>query len=204
MTMLVKAVERSIVGDILKSEQDVHPAEILQIFNRTIRILLRQNSPDSASNAGFDGGVLYFDKSRSLIRFAGAETPLFYFEKAGELKMIKGDRHGIGYRTSDPDYAFTEHELDMEQVDGLAITTDGYIDQNGGEKGFPFGKKRLKKILEDNRHESGIELKEILLIELGEWQDDEERNDDVTIVGVRIHGSKTTDQPDTDGGHWII
>ena len=28
------------------------------------------------------------------------------------------------------------------------VATDGYIDQNGGEKGFPFGKKRLASFIE--------------------------------------------------------
>lgn len=187
MTMLVKAVEREVVSGILTSEEDVHPAKILQVFNRTIRMLLKQENPEANSNAGFDGGILYFDKSRNLIRFAGAETPLFYFKKEEELQVIKGDRQGIGYRSSDPDFVFTEHALEMQMLEALFVTTDGYIDQNGGEKGFPFGKKRLKKILEKYRKRTFGELEKILLNELRKWQQEEERNDDVTVVGVKMH-----------------
>lgn len=186
MTMLVKAVEQSITAELLQSEKEIHPAEILQLFNRTIRSLLKQDSDDTASNAGFDGGVLYFDYSRKLVRFAGAETPLFYSTPKNTWKVIKGDRHGIGYRTSKPNYVFTEHELSMDETGWIIISTDGYLDQNGGEKSFPFGKKRFKKILEEYGDEPAIELKEILLIKLGEWQDDEERNDDVTVIGIQV------------------
>ena len=31
------------------------------------------------------------------------------------------------------------------------LTTDGYLDQNGGEKSFPFNKKRFKALLDENK-----------------------------------------------------
>ena len=40
------------------------------------------------------------NKSKKLIRYAGAETPLFYLEDE-KLKIIKGNRHSIGYKKSD-------------------------------------------------------------------------------------------------------
>ncbi|GGC04875.1 hypothetical protein GCM10011352_33810 [Marinobacterium zhoushanense] len=187
MTMLVKAVERGIVSDLLASDQEVHPAEILQRFNRTIRTLLRQDSPDAASNAGLDGAVLYFDKQRDLLRFAGAETPLFYFDGVGELQTIRGDRQGIGYRSSDPHFVFTEHELRISEVRRLLLTTDGYIDQNGGEKGFPLGKRRLKELLLAYRDRPIDELREGLLAALCDWQQREERSDDLTLVGIDLY-----------------
>ncbi|KEA64669.1 Sensory box/GGDEF family protein [Marinobacterium lacunae] len=184
MTMLVKAVERGIVSDLRAGLQEVHPAEILQRFNRTIRTLLRQDNPGSASNAGLDGAVLYFDKARDILRYAGAETPLFYFDQARELNVIKGDRQGIGYRSSDPHYVFTEHELSISSLHSLLVTTDGYIDQNGGNKGFPFGKRRLKELLIEYRDQPLSELNDVLLGRLADWQGQEERSDDVTLVGI--------------------
>lgn len=187
MTMLVKAVERGIVSDLRTGDQDVHPAEILQRFNRTIRTMLRQDNPDSASNAGLDGAVLYFDKQRDILRFSGAETPLFYFEREGGLKTIRGDRQGIGYRKSDPNYVFTEYELKLSELSGLLVTTDGFIDQNGGDKGYPLGKRRLKELLEKNRERPVGELREELLSLLYDWQLSHERSDDLTVVGIGFH-----------------
>ncbi|MBV1786846.1 transporter substrate-binding domain-containing protein [Marinobacterium sp. D7] len=187
MTMLVKAVERGIVSDLRSNGLEVHPAEILQRCNRTIRTLLRQDNPDSVSNAGLDGAVLYFDKQRDLLRFAGAETPLFYFDRLGSLQTIKGDRQGIGYRTSDPNFVFNEHELRISEVQRLLLTTDGYIDQNGGEKGFPLGKRRLKELLTTYRDRPLDELYEGLQAALIDWQGAQERNDDLTLVGIDLH-----------------
>jgi len=186
MTMLVKAIEQTILSEFSQDSKEVHPSEILQIFNRSIRTLLRQDSDSAQSNAGFDGGVLYINKQTNKIRFSGAETPLFYFDKEAGLKMIKGDRHGIGYCKSDPNFVFTEHELEIGNLDSLFITTDGYLDQNGGEKEFPFGKKRFQEILKENNSKTMNEQKEILINELSQWQQNHERNDDVTVIGIKF------------------
>ncbi len=66
------------------------------------------------------------------------------------------------------------------------ISTDGYIDQNGGDKGFPFGKKRFLSIIENSYSESFADQQEIFLEELHNYQAGEIRNDDVTLIGFRI------------------
>ncbi len=79
-----------------------------------------------------------------IVRYAGgAELPLFYDDDG--FKIIKGNRQSIGYRKSDVDYEFNEYEFNVKKGMQFYITTDGYIDQNGGEKGFPFGKKKIFK-----------------------------------------------------------
>ena len=75
-----------------------------------------------------------------------------------------------------------------EVQDGMQfyVATDGYIDQNGGKKGFPFGKKRLASFIEKHAHESMKNQEEVLLSTLHEYQGDEDRNDDVTFIGFKI------------------
>ncbi len=66
------------------------------------------------------------------------------------------------------------------------ITTDGYLDQNGGEKGFPFGKRRFKKIIENNYELPFAKQQEIFLYEMMEYQGEFERNDDIALIGFEI------------------
>jgi len=186
VTMLVKAIERQIVGKINSDENiDVSPAWILSYFNRKMKLLLNQHDKDSISNAGFDGGIIYFNKKDKLLKFAGAETPLFYIEDDA-LKTIKGDRHSIGYKTSDAEYEFKEHSIQTKDGMSFYLTTDGYLDQNGGEKSFPFGKKRFKSIVEEYHTEPMADQQEVFLNELDAYQGKEETNDDVTLVGLRV------------------
>ena len=203
VTMLVKAIERQIAALVaLDSQKDVSPAWILEHFNKTMKRLLRQENSESISNAGFDGGILYYNKEKNIIKFAGAEISLFYVED-NIFKTIKGDRHSIGYKKSDANYQFTEHTINVKAGMQFYLTTDGYIDQNGGEKGFPFGKKRFKKILEENHKESLADQQELLLDALQDYQGEEERNDDMTVIGIKI-GHNDKDKNNKQQVNWSI
>jgi len=184
VTMLVKAVERQIINNLHK-DKIISPAKMLGIFNKSIKHLLKQENIDSISNAGFDGGILYYNKKEKIARFSGAETPLFIIQN-DEVKIIKGNRHSIGYKKSQADYEFTDHVIDISQPTQLYLTTDGYLDQNGGEKSFPFGKKRFSKLILENANESFADQQEMLLYELQNYQKDNERNDDVTVIGLKF------------------
>ncbi|HRF57666.1 MAG TPA: PAS domain S-box protein, partial [Campylobacterales bacterium] len=111
VTMLVKAIEREIVSQINNDNTtDVSPAWILSYFNKTMKYLLRQDSDKAISNAGFDGAIIHYNKQNRVLKFAGAQTNLFYVQD-GKLNTIKGDRHSIGYKKSNADFQFTEHTI---------------------------------------------------------------------------------------------
>ncbi len=186
VTMLVKAIERQVNTSILTTKDPVSPAGILSVFNKTMKHLLKQDDENSISNAGFDGGILYYNKKESIIKFAGAQTPLFYIDENRELQTIKGCRHSVGYKKSDASFRFKEHVIEAKKGMQFYLTTDGYLDQNGGAKGFPFGKKRFRRLIEENYTESFADQQEIFLDSLQQYQGNEERNDDVTLVGIKI------------------
>ncbi|MBF0264315.1 MAG: transporter substrate-binding domain-containing protein [Gammaproteobacteria bacterium] len=190
VTMLVKSIERQLVSRIINSDEIVSPAKILSIFNKSMKHLLKQDNQEAISNAGFDGGVLYYNKHQNYIKYSGAETPLFYFQD-NELKMIKGNRHSIGYKKSDNNYQFTEHTIEITSQLQLYITSDGYLDQNGGDKDFPFGKNRFKALLKEAHNNKMEKQKEFLLNELEKYQGDSERNDDITVVAFTVEKNLT-------------
>jgi len=185
VTMLVKAIERQITAKINNSDEIVSPANLLGVFNRNMKQLLKQENVQSASNAGFDGAILYYNKKEKIIKFAGAEVPLFYMQN-GELKVIKGDRYSVGYKKCDLKHRYTEHIIDIEDGMQFYITTDGYLDQNGGEKGFPFGKSKFKNIIKEHHQKMMTDQKEIFLNTLSDYQGDEDTNDDITLIGFKI------------------
>jgi hypothetical protein len=190
VTMIVKAVEREIVSKIKEDKtMQVSPAWILSYFNKTIKKLLRQDVKNSMSNAGFDGGIIYYDRKLQVIKFAGANIPLFYIDENKQLQIIKGDRYSVGYSKCDINYKYTEHIISVSEGMKFYLTTDGYIDQNGGEKGFPFGKKRFKKLIEEYHNLPMKKQKDIFVSEIEKWekmQKNNERNDDMTIVAFEI------------------
>ena len=115
---------------------------------------------------------------------------LYFYVENDKLNMIKGDRHSIGYKKSDANYEFKEHVIEVEEGMKFYITTDGYLDQNGGEKGFPFGKKRFKSLIQETQSYNMHEQKQLFCDKLLEYQGDNERNDDMNIVAFEIKEKK--------------
>jgi len=189
VTMLVKAIERQIVGKIINSDEKVSPAKILGIFNRSMKHLLKQESRDSISNAGFDGGILYFNKVDNHILYAGAKTPL-YVLRDGKLDIISGDRHSIGYKRSKSDYEFTEYEIKLDSDVVIYLGSDGFIDQQGEEDGMPFGKERFLGLIEEYGEESLADQQEVFLDALMEHRGERVANDDVTMVCLKFLAEK--------------
>lgn len=186
VTLLVKAIERNMVTRIHRTDEVVSPAKLLSIFNVSLKYLLQQDQSDTIANVGFDGIILYYNRKKNLIRFAGANTPLFMV-KENRLEMIAGDRQSIGYKSSNTEYAFTDHEIVVDAPVSVYLVTDGYLDQNGGSKSFPFGKRRFVELIEANNASPMREQKSVFLQELADYQGSEARNDDLTLVAFNVH-----------------
>ncbi len=192
VTMLVKAIERQMIGGLIRGEIESDPARILSIFNKSMKQLLRQDGDsESVSNAGFDGAIIHYNKQNKILKYAGANTPLFYIQD-DRLEVIKGDKHSVGYTKSDANFEFTCHELDVSKRTEIFLSTDGLFDQLGGEKSLPFGKKRFVEILEKHQNQSFTGIQDMIIYALKNYQGDNERQDDVTILGMRIDAIKNT------------
>ncbi|MEA3497470.1 MAG: transporter substrate-binding domain-containing protein [Campylobacterota bacterium] len=184
-TMLVKAIERELVAKISKSDYVIDTSIVMSHFNKTMKKLLHQENDDAISNAGFDGAIVYINKTENIIRFTGAYTELFYM-KDDTINTIKGDKQSVGYRQCKADYEYKQHQINIEDGMKFYISTDGYLDQKGGEKGFSFGKKRFKSAIESNYTKSMQEQMDIFVDNLEDYQQDYFRIDDITIFGWKV------------------
>jgi serine phosphatase RsbU (regulator of sigma subunit) len=186
VTMLVKAIERQIIANISLEDKEVEVSMIFTFFNKELKKILKQEKNSKApSNVGFDGGILYYHKTKGVVKYVGANTPLFYMED-DEMKIIKGDKQSIGYKSSDINYKFTEHTINVKKGMIFYITSDGYLDQNGGEKLFPFGKRKFKSIIMNNYHKPLDVQKEIFVREMIEYKGVEDQTDDITLLALKI------------------
>jgi len=199
VTMLVKAIKRQIVSSMVHSRQAVSPARFLSLFDRHMRYLLKQEGNTMAVNTGFEAGILYYNNQTDFVRFAGANIPLFVLQ-GGDVEVIPGDRCSIGYYRSGPEFLFTDHEINVMEGTALYMTTDGYLDQNGGEKGFPFGKKRFKALLRQGGTLSMPEQRTRLLEALASYRGAYEPTDDITVLGLRIKRRDATVSSLPDAG----
>ncbi|PAJ73574.1 hypothetical protein CJF42_15015 [Pseudoalteromonas sp. NBT06-2] len=187
VTMLVKAIERQIIANISMNNQQVKVSEIFSAFNKELKKILKQGDNNSTvlSNVGFDGGIVYYNKNKKIIKYSGSNTSLFYI-KDNKLNIIKGDKESIGYKSSDVNFKFQEYSIDTRGGMTLYITSDGYLDQNGGEKLFPFGKTRFKNIIKENHDKPLQQQKDVFVSEFNAYKGDEEQTDDITLLAIKF------------------
>ncbi len=191
VTMLVKAVEAQLMAYIFNNpDMEISTAWVMGFFNNTLKKLLKQEDASGISNVGWDGSVFYYNKKTKTIKFSGAESPFFYRKPDGEIITVKGTRKSVGYKQCPLDFEYKETIIEnVESGTKVFLTTDGYLDQNGGPKDFPFGKKQFINIIEEYGADSMADMQEMFMYEMAEWEEqieNNDRNDDMTVIGFTI------------------
>ncbi|MBF0526972.1 MAG: SpoIIE family protein phosphatase, partial [Deltaproteobacteria bacterium] len=124
-----------------------HPADLIGHMHRLMQTWLGQDTDLGDSDDGIEVGACYLQPGSPQIVFAGARFSLFYFDRDGEVAEVTGDKKGIGYRAVPHGATFTNRLVEVAPSRRFFLTTDGIIDQIGGEKRRGFGKKRFAKLI---------------------------------------------------------
>ena len=178
MTMIAITSLRRIVKD----ERIHEPNQILQRLNYLVKTSLQQDTEHAKSDDGLDAALCLVKPSKNILTFSGAKLPL-YFVKDDKIEIIKGDKQSLGYKKSKVDFSFTNHTIAVETGMAFYLTTDGFVDQLGGSKNLPLGKKRFKNLLLENYRLPFEKQSQTLLEAFNEYKGDNDRQDDVTVVG---------------------
>lgn len=181
MTMVVSTALRRITRD----EGCYQPSEILKRLNAAVKMSLQQDTEYATSDDGLDMALCWINLSERTLLFAGAKLPLYYLHQ-NEIHMIKGDKQSLGYKKSDLNFTFTTHTIKIEPDMCFYLSTDGFVDQVGGAKGFPFGNKRFNNLLLEHCHYPFNEQRDKLLEAFNDYKNDYDRLDDVTVLGFKV------------------
>ena len=158
-------------------------ASLISTMHGIIQQILGQDEEYGDSDDGLELGVCYLAKENKSLTFAGARFSLFYQDKGTDTVEIKGDKKGVGYRNIPKEIVFTNHLVETLPERRFIMTTDGMIDQIGGEKRRGFGKKRFVNLLNELQGSPIQEMGAGLYTALKEYQGDESRRDDVSMMG---------------------
>lgn len=185
LTMLVKAIQEQIIAKVKNGLLKPNPAEILSFFNKSLKTMLHQTYGKSQSNSGFDGAILYYNKSTNICKYAGAKMPLYVLNNK-ELEVIKPDRKSVGYCRVDMMQKYTEHTINIEEGTQLYLTTDGIQDQEGLHN-TRFGVKRFKEILITNSSEKLETQYKLLQENFLNFKGELAQSDDITVIGLQFY-----------------
>ena len=181
MTMLAS----SGLNRIINREKVHDPAEILKRLNYFVKNSLRQDTDEALSDDGLDISICRINPKEQKLIFAGSRLSLTYVYQ-DQVHSIKGDRHSIGYKKSDLDFDFRNHEIEIKDGMSFYLYTDGIVDQLGGEKQFSFGKRRFGNVLKEMDGKPCENKKKRIIQAFEEYRGKSETLDDITVVGFRV------------------
>ncbi|GIV43744.1 MAG: hypothetical protein KatS3mg035_0867 [Bacteroidia bacterium] len=179
MSMLGQNSLQSIITENAVNE----PAEILQLLDLRVQVLLHQQGGES--NDGMDMVLVKFNINSKWLEFAGANRPLFILKKDGEFIEMKPDRFPIG----GDQYAnkiFAPRNIQLEIGDRFFMCSDGIVDQFGGQEGRKFTPKRLRSLIKDYAHLTLEQQVKNIEKAYDEWKSNYQQTDDVLLVGFEV------------------
>ncbi|MFT4603099.1 MAG: serine phosphatase RsbU (regulator of sigma subunit) [Arenicella sp.] len=155
-----------------------------KILDMTRKIILEEfGKSEEKVNDGMDIALCCLDGKT--LTYAGAHNPLWIIKKgANEIFEIKADKQPVG--KFDKAVPYTTHTVELETGDTIYLSTDGYADQFGGEKGKKLKTANFKKLLLSLTNRTMSEQHSRLNDAFEEWKDAIEQIDDVCVIGVRI------------------
>ena len=172
------------LNDAVQNEDN--PSKILSLLNIGIKTSLRQSENNESTRDGMDIALCSIDLNTNIINYAGANRPLWIIRKGAEvIEEIKGTKTAIGGLTESLQY-FETHTIQLEKGDSFYLFTDGYADQDGGEKGKKLMTKKFKQILLDIKDKPMRTQQTHLEAYFENWRGKREQLDDILILGVRI------------------
>ncbi len=189
----------SYLNEIVNEKAILEPATILNLLRDNLISVLQQKGREGDTKEGMDMALVAIDLKNATLSYAGAYNSLYLYRdelkdnevpegasQIGNMFEIKGDRMPVGVSTKDHK-AFTNHVIQLKDGDRFFLTTDGYIDQFGGDHGKKFLNKRFRELMIELIGKPCSDMPTELENAFVQWRGDNEQIDDVLVIGGTYH-----------------
>ena len=178
MTMLARAA----IDQAIDETGAKDPAAILSRTDAVVRAMLQIDDRRRDIATMMDAGIAYVDFGARQVVFSGARIALYWSDGEG-IDTIHGARRSIGDRYVGE---YMNESVDLLSSRTFYLTTDGFLDQAGGEKGFGFGNARFVDMLRRYANRPLGEQGGAFASTLAEYQGNHPQRDDITMLCFRF------------------
>ena len=133
---------------------------------------------------GMDMALCVWNKMDNSLEFAGANNSL-YLVRDKQFTQYKGDKMPIGTYLEE-NKKFSAQKITLQANDMIYLSTDGFSDQFGGDKGKKFKSKQLEALLVEVSTTTVEEQKQVLTTSFARWKKQFEQTDDVSVIGIKV------------------
>ncbi len=179
----------SFLNEIVVENEIFKADEILNKLRSKIIAALEQKGMTEQKD-GMDISLCVWNKQDNTLEFAGANNPLWILRASGpsapaEIIEYKADKMPIGTYL-ETEIPFNSTAISLQKGDIIYLSTDGYADQFGGEKGKKLKYKPFMDLLIRVSKDAMNSQKTALEKAFEDWKKQYEQVDDVSIIGIRV------------------
>jgi len=183
---LMSTIGNTMLNEIILQKNVSDPGEILNLLDKGIIKVLRQENKDLLSQEdGMDLSLCCINEAnKSILKYATANHSLFIKTK-NSLTELKGDIFSIGGSMGDIPKIFNTYEHKCHEESFVILSSDGYFDQFGGKNHSKFLITRFEELLlkiDFNSNDSG----KLLANEFDAWKGLHKQTDDVLVAGFKL------------------
>ncbi|MFN3581466.1 MAG: biofilm regulation protein phosphatase SiaA [Pseudomonas sp.] len=178
MTMLAHAALDQAVSDC--GLQD--PAALLARTDQIVRSMLSDSAEHKSLATNMDVGLAFIDRDQGTVTFAGAKIALYYSD-GEQVEQIAGAKRALGDKRQGQ---YHNQSVALQPGRTFYVTTDGFLDQAGGDDGFGFGNSRFAEMLRSHARLPLAEQNQAFRQVLARYQGDYSQRDDITMLCFRF------------------
>lgn len=161
--------------------EDADPADLLDRVNTYLQNYLLTNGQELSD--GMDISVVCYHSEKRIMRFCGANNPLWIFGKE-EIEVIPPTKRPVG--KSESSLAFESHEIPYRENQRILLFSDGCVDQFGGVNGKKLKTPGLKKLVLEEYHPNPAQHLQNIEQGIFKWMGREEQLDDICMMLIDL------------------
>lgn len=175
----------SILNDIVRRSDITQANQTLEVLRKELISALHQDSEDTKLKDGMDISLCVIDTEKNNVQYAGANNSMFLVRNK-KVREFKGTRNPIG--VSPNQIPFENNIIEVKDGDMIYMSTDGFMDQFGGEKGKKMKIRLFKQLLLELAPYKIETQKKIVTNFYFKWIGSEyEQVDDILLMGYKIN-----------------
>ncbi len=173
-------ISLNIINSIILEKEVNSTATVLEYLHERLKDKMSETKGGQIKH-GLDIAMCAYNHVTHELEYSGLHNPLYIIDPDNELIAIKGDNLFLGISEN---FNVSSHKRLIKPGTSVYMSTDGFPDQKGGEKGKKYYYSRLRNLLRIINSKPLEERSKILNQKFEEWKGDKEQIDDVCIMGV--------------------
>ncbi|MCT4580500.1 MAG: SpoIIE family protein phosphatase [Flavobacteriales bacterium] len=173
-------ISLNIINSIILEKEVESTATVLEYLHERLKDKMSEKKGGQIKH-GLDIAMCAYNHVTHELEYSGLHNPLYIIDPDNELTAIKGDNLFLGISEN---FNVSSHKKIIQPGTSVYMSTDGFPDQKGGEKGKKYYYSRLRNLLRIINSKPIEERSKILNQKFEEWKGDKEQIDDVCIMGV--------------------